>query len=396
MNKLDNKPTTETTPTVHCSHAALVDWATLKPHPKNYNRHPDEQVALLAKNIRTLGWRHPVIVSKLSGYIVAGHARVEAAKLLNINAVPVDYQAFATEAEECAYLLADNRIAELAERDNALLKDLLQELDTGEIDMDLTGYTEAALEELMTQEHQDEDADDKQDAANDGVFALREDAIFPATNKYGIPDLLPQMLANPPPPPSCWTGGDPKEDGQLMLYNSNALPEDVRGGILAFYVDDWRFEVVWSKAVATIDKLRKCGFSGIITPDFSVWRDDPAAVQIWNIYRSRWCARYWQECGVKIIPSLNWSDQTSHDFAFLGLPVGAPVVSCQCRTTRSRKGKEFFCRGLAAGIEILRPESVWIYGGQEHQATLEPMLPGGVRYEWLESRTKARRKEGVV
>ena len=138
---------------VHCAHAAIVDWSTLKPHPRNPNRHPSEQIALLAKNIRALGWRHPVIVSNLSGYIVAGHARIEAAKLLNINAVPVDYQPFASTEEETAYLIADNRIAELAERDNAILKDLLQELDTGATDMDLTGYTEQALETLMTQCH---------------------------------------------------------------------------------------------------------------------------------------------------------------------------------------------------------------------------------------------------
>lgn len=144
---------------VHCAHAAIVDWSTLRPHPRNPNRHPSEQIALLAKNIRALGWRHPVIVSKLSGYIVAGHARIEAAKLLNINAVPVDYQPFANTDEETAYLIADNRIAELAERDNAVLKDLLQELDTGATDMDLTGYTEQALEELMLQTHQEEDAD---------------------------------------------------------------------------------------------------------------------------------------------------------------------------------------------------------------------------------------------
>jgi hypothetical protein len=140
---------------VHCAHAAIVDWSTLRPHPKNPNRHPETQIALLAKNIRSLGWRHPVIVSKLSGYIVAGHARIEAAKLLNINAVPVDYQPFANTEEETAYLIADNRIAELAERDNAILKDLLQELDTGATDMDLTGYTEHALETLMTQFHID-------------------------------------------------------------------------------------------------------------------------------------------------------------------------------------------------------------------------------------------------
>ena len=148
---------------VHCAHAAIVDWSTLKPHPRNPNRHPTEQIALLAKNIRALGWRHPVIVSKLSGYVVAGHARIEAAKLLNINAVPVDFQPFASTEEETAYLIADNRIAELAERDNAVLKDLLQELDSGANDMDLTGYTEQALEELMTQTHQDEAPEDFKD-----------------------------------------------------------------------------------------------------------------------------------------------------------------------------------------------------------------------------------------
>jgi ParB-like chromosome segregation protein Spo0J len=142
---------------VHCAHAAIADWSTLRPHPKNPNRHPETQIALLAKNIRSLGWRHPVIVSKLSGYIVAGHARIEAAKLLNINAVPVDYQPFANTEEETAYLIADNRIAELAERDNAVLKDLLEELDTGATDMDLTGYVESEIERLMLQEHQDEE-----------------------------------------------------------------------------------------------------------------------------------------------------------------------------------------------------------------------------------------------
>jgi ParB-like chromosome segregation protein Spo0J len=94
---------------------------------------------------------------------VAGHARIEAAKLLNINAVPVDFQPFASTEEETAYLIADNRIAELAERDNAVLKDLLQELDSGANDMDLTGYTEQALEELMTQTHQDEAPEDFKD-----------------------------------------------------------------------------------------------------------------------------------------------------------------------------------------------------------------------------------------
>lgn len=71
--------------------------------------------------------------------------------MLGCQAVPVDYQDFASEAEETAYLIADNRIAELAEMDNAAIKDLLAELDTGSTDMELTGYDHEALENLMTQ-----------------------------------------------------------------------------------------------------------------------------------------------------------------------------------------------------------------------------------------------------
>jgi ParB-like chromosome segregation protein Spo0J len=93
----------------------------------------------------------------MSGYIVAGHARLEAAKVLNLAAVPVDAQPFASEADELAYLLADNRIAELADLQTAALKDLLEELDTGGFDMDLTGFVESERERLATQVHQDDD-----------------------------------------------------------------------------------------------------------------------------------------------------------------------------------------------------------------------------------------------
>jgi ParB-like chromosome segregation protein Spo0J len=138
---------------IRCVHSKLVDIADLRPNPRNPNKHPDTQVALLAKNIRALGWRHPIIVSNRSGYIVAGHCRLEAARVLQCTQIPVDYQNFASDAEEMSYLIADNRIAELAEMDNVAIKNLLEELDTGAGDMDLTGYTEKAIEELMTQMH---------------------------------------------------------------------------------------------------------------------------------------------------------------------------------------------------------------------------------------------------
>ncbi len=136
---------------VHCSHVRMAKVADLKPNPRNPNRHPPEQIALLAKNIERLGWRHPVLVSKRSGLVVAGHARIEAARKIGLTEVPVDEQAFGSVAEEMAYLIADNRIAELAERDADAISGLLTELQAGgAVEMDLTGYDAAELERLMT------------------------------------------------------------------------------------------------------------------------------------------------------------------------------------------------------------------------------------------------------
>ena len=133
---------------VHCAHDAVVDITELIPNPRNPNKHGDKQVALLAKIIRHQGWRAPIVVSNRSGFIVAGHGRLEAAKLLNVQTVPVNRQDFATEADEWAHVIADNRIAELAETDDALLKELLAELD-GKIDMDLSGFDAVELERVM-------------------------------------------------------------------------------------------------------------------------------------------------------------------------------------------------------------------------------------------------------
>lgn len=135
---------------VFCAHDAIVDVAKLVPNPKNPNQHPDSQIQLLGRIIRQTGWRQPITVSKRSGFIVKGHGRLAAALLEGMKEAPVDYQNYTTEAEEYADLVADNRIAELAETDNRLLADIFAEIDTGEIPMELTGYTEDEVESLVT------------------------------------------------------------------------------------------------------------------------------------------------------------------------------------------------------------------------------------------------------
>lgn len=82
----------------------MRDVANLKPNPRNPNKHPQKQIERLAKIIKEQGWRAPITVSNRSGFIVRGHARLEAAKLLQLKSVPVDLQNYDSDDLELADL----------------------------------------------------------------------------------------------------------------------------------------------------------------------------------------------------------------------------------------------------------------------------------------------------
>lgn len=135
---------------VFCAHDAIVPTKDLQPNPKNPNQHPPEQIKALGAIIRATGWRGPITVSTRSGLIVKGHGRLMAAELEDLAEVPVDYQNYASEAEELADLTADNRIAELATTDNRMLAEVFADIDTGEIPFLLSGYTEEEYGNIVT------------------------------------------------------------------------------------------------------------------------------------------------------------------------------------------------------------------------------------------------------
>lgn len=149
---------------INCAYKKLVKVEELVKHPRNPNTHTPKQIELLAKILKSTGFRSPIVVSERSGFIVKGHGRLESAIKAGFDSVPVDVQSYESEAEEYADMIADNRIAELSEMDSATLKDLLQELDSGAVDMDLTGFDQEALEDLMSQFFQ---GDEKQGAMED-------------------------------------------------------------------------------------------------------------------------------------------------------------------------------------------------------------------------------------
>jgi len=147
---------------VHCSFDRMVKIGEVKPNPRNPNKHPPAQIQLLAKIIATQGWRTPISVSNQSGLIVRGHGRYEAAKTLGLSEVPIDFQDYESEESEWADLIADNRLAELAEMDFGSLATMLKEMNMDAFDMDLTGYAHGELEQILSwAETQDTEDDPK-------------------------------------------------------------------------------------------------------------------------------------------------------------------------------------------------------------------------------------------
>lgn len=131
---------------INCSYQKLVPIESLVSHPANANKHGDKQIEMLAKIMKYQGWRHPIVVSGLSGYIVAGHGRLDAAKKNGWTEVPIDTQEFEDKIQETAFLWADNKISELAEHDDEIMKAGALELglDNG-FDLDLLGVLDLDL-----------------------------------------------------------------------------------------------------------------------------------------------------------------------------------------------------------------------------------------------------------
>jgi hypothetical protein len=121
------------------------------------------------------------------------------------------------------------------------------------------------------------------------------------------------------------------------------------------------------------------------------------AEQLFNLYRMRTLGRLWQDTGVPVIPNLTWSDERSFPFCFTGIPVGAPVVACECRTAGSHDAdRRAFLRGLQEAVRQVQPQHILIYGGQEHSFWLTGNLPKGPEYTLVGSWTSARGKIRAV
>lgn len=143
-------------PIIHCLYDELINLDELKPHPKNRNKHPEDQIERLAKVIEYQGWRYAIKVSKRSGYITSGHGRLAAARSKGWAHVPVVYQDYVSEEMEYADVQSDNAIASWAELDFIAINSDLADLGP-DFDLDLLGIKNFALDPAEKTENTSEE-----------------------------------------------------------------------------------------------------------------------------------------------------------------------------------------------------------------------------------------------
>lgn len=136
----------------------------LIPYERNARTHSDEQVAKIAASITEFGFTNPVLVDSKDG-IIAGHGRLMAAKVLGLPEVPVIVLDHLTDVQRRAYILADNRLALDAGFDEEILAAELADLEADGFDLELTGFTDEELAELLEEPDAEQLPDGEADEA---------------------------------------------------------------------------------------------------------------------------------------------------------------------------------------------------------------------------------------
>lgn len=168
------------------------------------------------------------------------------------------------------------------------------------------------------------------------------DAIWGTDNDYGIPLLDSNMQAKCLEAPFAGWGTMPRKDKMKGTYH--------------FYVEDYRFEALWKDPL----DVANSACSAIVEPNFSVYDDMPRAVAIWQMYRKRWLARWYQSVGIAVFVDLNISERHA-DLRLMGVPAGWKAYATRAYSERL----DATVREYEAAVEQAGTDSILfvVYGG---------------------------------
>jgi len=334
--------------------------------PRNTRTHSESQVAHLMASLREFGFTNPVLIDEHS-QIIAGHGRVTAAKKLGMQKVPCIRIDYMTEAQKRAYVIADNKLAEEAGWDVELLKVELGDLAKLDFNIDAIGFDLATLtDDLKVIEK--EQKNKQPEVIDSNIHVLADEMNFVGVGQMEFPAVRLDMILEVPDKLSIWCGAD-MSDGLPPPYFYNFGSDSTRGmpfdkTIVGFYVDDYRFDKFWDTSSASTMELVKQNYMGAVMPNYSPLITDPRAVRVFQMYKSRWVGRYFQEAGIKIVPDIQC---VASDLEYLcdGL-MGVKTIAIQAHQNyNDLESRTVKATAIDYAMEQLKPDTVLFYAPEK-------------------------------
>lgn len=148
------------------------------------------------------------------------------------------------------------------------------------------------------------------------------------------------------------------DDLELISYSdtSNHDTKNLHKAV-HFFIDDWRFESIYSHPEKTLEKLSKYRF--LLTPDYSLYAEMPLWRQIESVGKARWVGANWQYNGFNVIPTVSWSTPVSYDFCYDSIEKGCTVAVGMIGCKQERIA---FMKGYENMIDKIEPQAVICFG----------------------------------
>jgi hypothetical protein len=126
-----------------------------------------------------------------------------------------------------------------------------------------------------------------------------------------------------------------------------------------FFLDDYKFEQIWTNPRKYIELFQY--YEGVIAPTFSVWDNQPYALNVFNMYRSRWLTRFFQSCGIPVLVDARWAGEKTYDFCFSGIEKNSPVI-LNTVGTKMVENRKLFVSGFEQMLRVIEPSKLFVYG----------------------------------
>ncbi len=159
---------------------------------------------------------------------------------------------------------------------------------------------------------------------------------------------------------------------------------------IVFYEHDEKFERLWNNPKKYLKRLKK--FKGVISPDFSLYRNMPLCMQIWNTYRGRALAIWLQNSGIEVIPNIRFGDERTFSFCCDGIEKHKTIAIGTHGCIKRKEDRLFFQAGLAQLVSQLSPKTILVYGSAP-DSLFQPYKDMGIQVIAFESEFSKIRKQ---